>query len=215
MNWYIILAIIGFLTSAALYICLVKKVNYSLKLSVFLGLASLTGLFAGGRFFGIIASKIYYYNTGISIVPGIVFYGGLLGFLAVFITLQKIAFKSISGQLCDIIAVVIPLFHSFGRIGCFLTGCCGGIVHVQLIESFCNFLLFLLLLFLFNKKIFNGRLLYVYLLIYPLYRFLIEFLRTDIERGMIGEFSFGQVCSIGIFIFAVVMLIINKKNKVE
>ena len=73
-------------------------------------------------------------------------------------------------------ALCIPLFHAFGRIGCFLSGCCYGIettfgidlkyspvpgcsgvlrFPVQLIESGCNFIIFFLLLFLFNKKILN------------------------------------------------------------
>jgi len=56
---------------------------------------------------------------------GIVFYGGLLfGFLALVAGLRLCSLKPF--PFLDIVAVFVPLTHSFGRIGCFLGGYCFG-----------------------------------------------------------------------------------------
>ena len=56
---------------------------------------------------------------------GGVFYGGLIGGLVaggISIKVQKLD----AALYCDCAAFAIPLFHMFGRIGCFLGGCCYG-----------------------------------------------------------------------------------------
>ncbi len=56
---------------------------------------------------------------------GLVFYGGLAGGLAgafIFILKQDLPF----GKTLGLIASVGPIGHAFGRIGCFLNGCCYG-----------------------------------------------------------------------------------------
>jgi phosphatidylglycerol:prolipoprotein diacylglycerol transferase len=115
--------------------------------------------------FSVIGNSIYL------LFGGSVFYGGLLGGI--------LAFYIFSGKrncdfthLLDLITPVIPLFHFFGRIGCFLAGCCFGIKShfgfiysrslveesngvirfpVQLLEAFINLIIFFILLKL--KKI--------------------------------------------------------------
>ena len=57
---------------------------------------------------------------------GFVFYGGLLGALGAvwgFCRRRKAPF----GPLARDLVPAIPLFHAFGRVGCFLAGCCYGI----------------------------------------------------------------------------------------
>lgn len=169
---------------------------------------------------------------------GMVYYGGLLGALIAAAIHVKVSKTLKKGEVFDILAVVIPLFHTFGRIGCFLGGCCYGaessfgfIVHqnivnpaivgvrrlpIQLIESGCNFLLFLVLLFLFRKKRLPGRLIYVYLAVYSVVRFILEFFRGDSIRGLWFGLSTSQWVSIGIFIFVairVAIMIIKKQKK--
>lgn len=213
MNYYVLLACLGFLAASVVFLVLVKKEGYSLKLASFLAVASLTGLFAGGRLFGIIAANIYKAQNGISVVPGFVFYGGLIGFLTVFILLQKVSMRAVSSTLCDIIAVSIPLFHAFGRVGCFISGCCGGVIPVQLIEASFNLCLFIVLLFSRNKL--KGILLPLYLISYSIFRFVIEFFRTDDVRGIIGFFSFGQLCSVAIFIGTIIFLFYTKRKSAD
>ena len=132
--------------------------------------------------------------------------------------------------------MLTPLFHIFGRIGCFLAGCCYGIesdfgftVHnnhlnpsindvnrlpVPLIEAACNLLIFLFILYLFKKDKMRDKLIYVYMIIYPVVRFTLEFFRGDEYRGFLFGLSTSQWISIILFVFAIVMLII-KRNKPE
>lgn len=56
---------------------------------------------------------------------GLMFYGGFIGaalviFLFAFITKRKIF------HITDLLLSVLPLGHAFGRVGCFLHGCCFG-----------------------------------------------------------------------------------------
>lgn len=102
---------------------------------------------------------------------GFVFYGGLLGALAGMAVYCRVA-KKPATLYFDMLAVVVPLFHAFGRVGCFLSGCCygvefpGGVVFthatvdsangvprfpVQLFEAAFDLLIFLVLLRLFCR----------------------------------------------------------------
>ena len=161
-------------------------------------------------------------------IGGMVFYGGFLGGLAAVPVYCRFDRRVKPRQLFELYAVVVPLFHVFGRIGCFLGGCCYGIespfgftahgnavnpgvndvcrLPVQLIEAGCNLLIFLLLLYLFRKQALSGRLIYVYMLVYPVARFILEFFRGDESRGFIGPLSTSQWISLILFAAAVIGL---------
>ena len=167
---------------------------------------------------------------------GFVYYGGFIGAACALLiyTRVKKSLRPARDGLLDLYAVLVPLFHAFGRIGCFLGGCCYGIesafgftVHnnhlnpsindvnrfpVQLLESGCNFMIFFILLYLFNKRIMEKRLIYIYLLIYPAVRFSDEFLRADTYRGFLWGLSTSQWISILLFLFALIMLPIKSKK---
>lgn len=64
---------------------------------------------------------------------GLMFYGGLVLavlFLAGYSLLRKKSFLS----LVDLAAIALPLGHAFGRIGCFLNGCCFGKTSASVIS---------------------------------------------------------------------------------
>ena len=168
----------------------------------------------------------------IFIFGGSVFYGGLIGLLLTeFFYIKK---KKLDSKLYfDITAISIPLFHCFARIGCFLSGCCYGkessigftFTHslveqangvrrfpIQLVESGYNLLLFILLYILYKKKKFKGKLIYTYLILYPIGRFIFEFFRGDSYRGFIFGLSTSQFISLVLIIFSIVSLIIGKKK---
>ena len=156
---------------------------------------------------------------------GMVFYGGFIGastIVYIYIKKSKTNYKK---ELSDIFAVCVPLFHTFGRIGCFLGGCCYGVESkvgfiannsilpemsgvrrfpVALLESLFNFLLFCFLCYLFKNKKKCGRLLFVYMLIYPVGRFVFEFFRGDEIRGIFLYLSTSQWISIILFVVGVV-----------
>ena len=62
----------------------------------------------------------------ITLTSGTVYYGGLLGFIAsVHWYLHRYHLNA--PLFWDCLAPALPLFHVFGRIGCFLNGCCYGV----------------------------------------------------------------------------------------
>lgn len=153
-------------------------------------------------------------------VGGAVFYGGLLGGLAagaLYLRIRRLPFAAYA----DIAAPAIPFFHAFGRIGCFLGGCCygipweGGITYtralspeangvarfpVQLLESALLFALFFLLAALFRRGALRAKLLALYLAVYAVLRFLLEFLRGDAIRGVYFGLSTSQWISLAILL---------------
>lgn len=151
---------------------------------------------------------------------GLVFYGGLIGFVFG-IWLYCRQFKMSPYPYMEIIAPIIPFVHAFGRIGCFLGGCCYGIEYhgpfavqfpynelipelnevprfpVQLLEALLNFIVFFILLYLPKKfKLKTGQLLGIYILYYTVARFFLEMLRGDVIRGNVGGVSTSQIVSI-------------------
>lgn len=146
---------------------------------------------------------------------GSVFYGGLIG--VIFVAWLYTKKKNLSMRYIDLAAIGITVFHFFGRIGCFLTGCCYGIEShigfiyrhsliasandvrrfpVQLIEVALNAILFFVLLRLFQKKKAEGYLIHIYLYCYPIVRFFDEFLRGDSYRGFLFGLSTSQWVSL-------------------
>jgi phosphatidylglycerol:prolipoprotein diacylglycerol transferase len=150
---------------------------------------------------------------------GSVFYGGLIGGIIVaYICIRK---DNEYKLFVDIVAVSIPLFHFWGRIGCFLGGCCYGIpgkigftylnspivkangikrFPVQLCEAFINLILFFILSNKYISEKFKGNLLVLYLFIYSVARFFTELLRGDAYRGIWLYLSTSQWISILVFI---------------
>lgn len=188
---------------------------------VFIGMHLMYGVTMYKKFFalvrdmGSLSSFAEFLSRFTEVFGGAVFYGGLLGgLLAAAICYKKM---KLTPEYADLGACSIPLFHFFGRIGCFLTGCCYGIecpvgftyhhaideaannvsrFPVQLLEAGFNVFLFILLLSLFNRGKLKGRLLRLYLVLYPAFRFADEFLRGDKIRGSLWGLSTSQWISL-------------------
>ncbi len=137
---------------------------------------------------------------------GFVFYGGLLGlFAAVFLYFYRHPALLLEEYL-EACMPAFPLFHFFGRIGCFLAGCCYGETGtsiftmplytqanpdvlmsrypVQLFEALFNLLLFVCLCLLSYRRRNAFHQLGFYLCAYGTFRFCIEWLRADAIRGV-------------------------------
>ena len=152
-----------------------------------------------------------------------VFYGGLLAGL-LFVLWYCRRHRLPLGKVLDVFAAPLALAHAFGRLGCFAAGCCFGtrcslpwavVFHeeaaaknvgtpldvalhpVQLYEAGSNLLLFLLLLWLFPRKRFDGMLAALWLLLYAGSRFLWEFFRAD-ARGALGPLSTSQWLAVAV-----------------
>jgi phosphatidylglycerol:prolipoprotein diacylglycerol transferase len=133
---------------------------------------------------------------------GMVFHGAMIGsIIAIWMFTRKT--KMPLWPTFDSLAPSFALGHAFGRIGCFMTGCCYGrecdlpwavqfpkdhgthpdFVHpTQIYECLLNFALYGALAWLFQKRKFDGQVFTAYLLGYAILRFGMEFLRSD-DRG--------------------------------
>ena len=150
------------------------------------------------------------------ITSGFVFYGGLFGAIAGCVMFSKLKSYDVKVML-NLVTPGYSMFHAFGRIGCFLAGCCYGKqaswgvamnnesevlrIPVQLIESV---FLFLLTWILIQQEKKNRNIFILYLVCYAFFRFIIEFYRGDIVRGMWGCFSTSQWVSLLIVLLLIV-----------
>ena len=168
---------------------------------------------------------------------GFVFYVGLIGgVLGIFIYAKqfKISFKSLILTLVP----VFPLIHSIGRLGCFLAGCCYGMEyhgfgHVvfhntiyapvniplfpsQIIESLCNFIIFILIICTYKKFKGTYKIIGLYAILYSIVRFTLEFFRGDLIRGFSFGLSTSQWFSIVLFVTGIVIFYKeHKKGKIK
>jgi phosphatidylglycerol:prolipoprotein diacylglycerol transferase len=72
--------------------------------------------------------KEYPIETFFYLIGGFVFYGGLIGSL-LFLKMFTIQFDQPFWNYIGLFVPVIPLAHGFGRIGCFMAGCCYGMEY--------------------------------------------------------------------------------------
>ncbi len=129
-------------------------------------------------------------------------------------------------KLGDYAISFIMLFQAFGRIGCFLTGCClgkptdlpWGCKFVTAPTIFCHptqiySMLFLIFIFIVTRYIYRknwpaGITLYSGLGMYGFFRFFVEFLRVD-SIPVLGTITLAHITMLSLFaIGALVILII-------
>jgi len=82
-----------------------------------------------------------------------------------------------------------------------------------LYESLWNLMNMYLLIVLerqFKDKLIPGDLLFTYLIVYPLGRFLLEFLRID--TSMVGGININQISMLVVMAFAIIMLVLRHRN---
>ncbi|HEX5732843.1 MAG TPA: prolipoprotein diacylglyceryl transferase [Blastocatellia bacterium] len=129
----------------------------------------------------------------------------------------------------DAFAPGLALSNVLGRIGCFAAGCCWGkpteswigvrftekahemngvpvniaLLPTQLIEACANVAIFALLIYLWKRRSFRGQIIYAYMMLYSIERFVVEFWRDD-PRGQIMSLSTSQFISL--FMFSVAFI---------
>lgn len=155
---------------------------------------------------------------------GFVYYGGLLGLLCGIHIYVSHHSQYDHRNVFNMIAPGIPLFHAFGRIGCFMAGCCYGrelinpivignfiqinSIPTQLIEVVFESILFIIILVLGKND--KRDLLKIQMVSYAIFRFLIEFCRGDEARGIWFGISTSQWISIFIIIYYVIKSVKKK-----
>ncbi len=170
---------------------------------------------------------------------GGVFYGGFIAAFIVsllFMRKRQLNFW----QTADVLCMGIAFGQILGRLGCFLAGCCWGRpapgfplavtftrpeaaeqvgtpLHVplhasQLYEALPMIFVFLILALSYNRRKFSGQQLSLYLLLYSILRFNVEFFRGD-PRGFWGFVSTSQIISLAAFAGALVIYFLRRDVK--
>lgn len=132
-------------------------------------------------------------------------------------------------RMLDIMAITTCMVHLFGRVGCFMAGCCYGkptqasfgvifsspecyaepkntpLHPTQLYEASFIFAVMLFLFFLRERRVFYGQLFLVYLIAYATGRIVLEFFRGDEIRGFVieGVISHSQLIAFVIILISV------------
>ncbi len=166
-----------------------------------------------------------------------VFYGVLLGFYASLALLLGRLVPRRRQLGWDIWASAFALGHGFLRLGCYCntkvengwliwSPCCGGVkmdnafcahfydsrLPTQLIESAVAFLLFALMLALLLGGKSRGKLPVLYLVVYAIFRYIIEFWREGAMSVRIGPFSYAQFFSLLILVGVLSVAALRKKG---
>lgn len=164
---------------------------------------------------------------------GYVVYGGIIGGVLasyIYCRIKKASFL----EYFDLVMPAVSLAQGFGRIGCLCAGCCYGrptdawygitfqssnlapngirLIPTQIISSIGDFVFCGILLWYAGRKPKTGRVGALWMLLYGVGRFMIEFLRND-YRGSIGVLSTSQIISIGIVAAGAVMFVTVPKLK--
>ncbi len=167
---------------------------------------------------------------------GFVFYGALLFIIPVVVYRLK-KWKVDFRESLDIFSFSAVILHAFGRMGCFLNGCCYGklcnnflgvsftnplsvasplntpLYPTQLFDILNNLIILSILFYVEKRKRFSGQLLLTYLILYAVGRSIIENFRGDAERGFVFDIlSYSQF--IAIIIIGISIIFWNKwKNE--
>ena len=235
---YGLMIAIGIIVAASLFINKGKKRGYDedslLNLIIFAvigGILGGKGLFIITELKNIIKEPSILLNFGY----GFVVYGAIGGgALAIYLYCRKKKWNIL--EVLDITVPGLAIAQGFGRIGCFLAGCCYGAetnlpigvvfpqgslapsgIHVhptQIYSSIFDFILGFFLLYYGKKKRVHGRVMGMYLIIYSIGRFLVEFLRND-PRGSVGLLSTSQFIAIFTLVLGIIIFNINKFVKGE
>lgn len=167
----------------------------------------------------------------------IVFYGGFIGGLIAMLLFCR-RYKTPVIPVADLFAPAFAAAHGFGRVGCFFGGCCYGVpvdsshpfavifppsssvapqgvplLATQLIEAACLFVIAAILVAVYKKTAGTGLTACLYGLLYSILRFILEFYRGDMVRGIYGPFSTSQYISIVLFIVSVILLALLFKKR--
>lgn len=229
-------ALIGFTVSICVGMVIFWRSRLNVTYAFYSMLLSLLGMFVGAAFLGAIYNLIYHSLLNGNIVfsslfkGGIVYYGGLTGFVISYLFILRNRDEEVRILSMDILPLLITLFHTFARIGCFTAGCCYGIatdkswgviytnlingvevtqrrIPTQLIESGFEFIMFVFLLILFIYGAMKGKLIWLYLSLYSVYRFFAEFYRGDWDRNVFRFLSLSQIYSFIVLFVSITLFI--------
>jgi len=226
---------------ASTYLIKQLKKHFSLKVddSLNLVIGIILTAIAGGKAFLFFENPAYFWDNPTALLEnsGFVFYGSLvfsLSFILLFIRKYRLPIW----PFLDIIAITTLIVHFFGRLGCFMAGCCHGIPHdgflsvvfsdpncvaeplntplhpTQLYSAFALLVILVIVRQIKNHQRFDGQAFLTYLMLYASARSIIEEYRGDEARGFVfnGFLSHSQLIAFLLFILALYFYIVKWKR---
>ena len=209
-----------------------RSKHLSVDLIYAIALVALIFGFIGAKLLYVIVELRAFIDNPMNVLSGsgFVVYGGIvLGTLAVIVycRIKKVNFL----EYFDLLAPSISIAQGFGRLGCLLAGCCYGretdsifgiifhdspiapnnikLIPTQIMSSAGNFTIAIMLIIFAQKNKKHGRVGALYLILYSVGRFIVEFFRNDF-RGTIWFMSTSQFISIFILLLGLFMFFKKK-----
>lgn len=253
IHGYGLMIAIGILCCVAMASYRAKKNGLDPEAIVDIGIYGVIGGFLGAKILYVIVEFKTFIKDPKTVLgsEGFVVYGGIIaGFLTaiVYCRIKKLYFL----EYFDLAVASISMAQGFGRIGCFLAGCCYGrptdsvfgvvfpedslapagikLIPTQLISAAGDFAIAIILIILadavFKKAkesslkaktgfgMVSGDIGCIYMFLYGIGRFLVEFLRNDV-RGTVGNLSTSQFISLFIVAGSIILYVINHKKASE
>ena len=129
VHWYGVFMACGFIAAFAHWSLLGRNRGWSYaEISDMLFWIIVSGV-VGARIAYVCSEIGYFLDNPLQIVRidkgGLIYYGGFVGSAAALLLFAKLRRKRI-WNLLDFTISALPLSHAFGRIGCFMNGCCYG-----------------------------------------------------------------------------------------
>ncbi len=238
MESYWVFMVLGFILGGIVIYWQAKRKNLNSYKAIYVIITTIISAFIGSRLGYVLLNFNSYQKDLLKILQfwkgGFSWQGGFIFSLLVMLLILKNDKKNL-GKWLDAGILGILIGHSIGRIGCFLNGCCYGVVTnvpwaikfpnlgdnllrhpTQLYEAFSYFLIFLLLYFYLKKiKFKNGSLFFIGATLHSLSRFIIEYFRyhTDfIYQEKIWYFILTHAQLTALIIIIISLLILFKIN---
>ncbi len=198
---------------------------------------SIIGLIIGARLGYVIFYNYSYYSENLFEIlylwqGGLSFHGGLLGIVSAALIISKL-YKTTFFEISDLVCVSAPVGIFFGRVSNFINGELFGRpskfligmkfpnaddqyrhpsqLYEAVLEGLLLFLILNFLIFKFKKLKNPGVISGVFLTLYGLFRFTVEFTREpDVQLGYIYNFfTMGMILSLPMFFAGITILIIK------
>lgn len=234
---YGLMAMLGLLAAIATWTFLLHRhPDFSPDLPGTLGILLILSGLVGARIAYVVANWSDFAPAPVEILRvdhgGLIFYGGLVLASCALVAYSFTARLPL-WRLADFAIPGLAIGHAFGRVGCFLFGCCHGcpadrfpvlgiafppdtplgaathslpLYPVQLFEAAALLAIWLLLLRLHARPHRPGAVFAAYLLAYPPVRFALEYLRGDPRQPAVASLDVAQLVSIALFAAGLALL---------
>ncbi|NPA52115.1 MAG: prolipoprotein diacylglyceryl transferase [Aquificae bacterium] len=242
ISTYGVLVAIGMIVSFYIFLHFAKKEGIKEKQAENLFILTIIGGLVGARFAYILEHHDQF-KTFVDYIAiwkgGIDWFGGFIGGIITALILIKI-YKINLWKVADAAAIAIIIGHGIGRLGCTAAGCCYGkpvpehsfwehfglkfpedsaappgmtLYPTQPLEAFFNFVIFGILFLFYRKKLFDGQIFGMYLVLYGTERFLLEFIRNVTPPIEPIGLTWNQIISMTMVVVGVSILLYKLKSQ--